>query len=558
MTRSHAAAIRCFGIMLCLAGLFPLMTGCARFGRFAKERADREAYEIIESKHEQAGLTQNLPLGIDPGLNGRTQEVLENAHRLNLGQDTYTTPSYQLSLGDTLAIAFSSNRDYQARKERMFSRALTLSRVRYDFGWHDTASATGNLTRTVSGYGTGGPRMLEVFGDYGFGVGLSKLFATGARVSASYTHNFLQYLINERTSSGSNSLAFTVVQPLLRGMGPLVVHEPLRQAERDMIYEVRDFLRYQQNFVITVSDRFYGLLSSRDQLRNARTNLKQTLYNWDYVGSFEEAGRRSGLDVDQSRQNVLQAETRLSDAEANYLGQLDRFKDFLGLPVDLDIGPDPDELELIADRGLLRPDLGLEEAINIALEDRLDLKTVSDRVADSQRSVRIALRDFLPNLDFSYTFTSTRADPGDEFSLETRNNTQRLGLDLDLPLDWTPRRNSYRGALIDLQQARRSLEAETVGVILEVREAWRQLERQRRNHAIQVESVRLAERRVDSTELLFKAGEATIRDVLEAQEDLVSAQDAVTDALVSHTIQRLRFWDAIERLKIDPQGMWYE
>jgi len=293
-------------------------------------------------------------------------------------------------------------------------------------------------------------------------------------------------------------------------------------------------------------------------MANANNNLRSANDNWDQIKLLRDAGIRADLEVDQAWQRVLEARTFKTDAEASYMSQLDRFKVFLGVPLEMDLGPDPKELQAVAARGLLRPDMKLEDAVNTALQERLDLKTSEDRVADSERKVRIALWDFLPSLDFSYTFNTSRTDRADEFSLKPRNNTHEMGLGLDLPLDWVPRRNNYRLALIAFEAAKRAHQQDRDNAILEVRDGWRQIERLRQNYEIQVESVRLAERRVDSTQMFLQANRASARDVLEAQDALLTSQNALTDALVNHTIQRLRFWTAIERLQIDPKGMWYE
>ena len=60
--------------------------------------------------------------------------------------------------------------------------------------------------------------------------------------------------------------------------------------------------------------------------------------------------------------------------------------------------------------------------------------------------------------------------------------------------------------------------------------------------------VNLSERRVESLALLQEAGQATTRDVLDAQEDLLSAQNAVTEALVDHYYARLDLTLAMETL----------
>jgi outer membrane protein TolC len=63
---------------------------------------------------------------------------------------------------------------------------------------------------------------------------------------------------------------------------------------------------------------------------------------------------------------------------------------------------------------------------------------------------------------------------------------------------------------------------------------------------------------VENTTLLLKQGKALTRDLLDAEDDLLSSRNEATSALVDYTINRLRFWNAIERFEIDPKGMWYE
>jgi outer membrane protein TolC len=173
-------------------------------------------------------------------------------------------------------------------------------------------------------------------------------------------------------------------------------------------------------------------------------------------------------------------------------------------------------------------------------------------------AVKIALQNFLPNLNAGYNYSTSTGDDKDRVRLDFRDNTNVFSLNLGLPFDWTPRRNDYRRALISADQAKRSLEQFREQLILEVRDNWRELEDSRTDYRIQVESVRLAERRVKSTSLFLQSGRATARDLLDAQDALLLSHNALTNALVRHTIQRLRFWNSIERLTIDEKGMWRE
>jgi len=95
-------------------------------------------------------------------------------------------------------------------------------------------------------------------------------------------------------------------------------------------------------------------------------------------------------------------------------------------------------------------------------------------------------------------------------------------------------------------------------VKLDVREAWRDLEQALLNYDVAEVSLRLGERRVEEQELLAELGRATTRDLVEAQDDLTSARNNLTDALVSHTIARLSFWRDMGILFIKEDGQWEE
>ncbi len=527
------------------------VAGCGRVAEFASRRADKAAYGIIGQKQE-AALGEAQEFTIEPQTDGATARVEAEAPRLDLAQDMPTTPTMLISLGEALALALENNREYQARKESLYAQALGLTLTRRDYGPIFDAAGSGQVSRVENA------GVIERFGSYGFTVGVQQFLATGARVAVEYSHDFSRFFSGPARPQAQNALTLSLVQPLLRGAGPLVALEPLRQDERDMIFAVRDFKRYQTVFVIEVAVNFYGLLSAQDQLHNAASNLEGARTNWRRLERFADGGRVSDIEVDQGRQELLRAQDEVYRAQISYGRQLDQFKLFLGVPTDLDLGPDPRELEAIAARGLVRPALTLAEAERIAVAERLDLINATEQVEDSRRRVEIARRDFLPGLDASVNYTMQHADEKNSLELDPGNTRRNFGLSLILPTDWTPRRNNYRLAQVAQRQAERRLELARESLILEVRDAWRQLEQLRSIHRIQLESVQLAERRVRGATLRLQMGRADARDLLEAQEALLQSRNALTSALVNYTIQRLRFWNAIERLEIDPKGMWYE
>ncbi len=525
-------------LVVCVA----VCASCKQIGNFAEKRADRAAYGNVEGAQHR-GLGHADEFTIDDAEGRRIREMLEEKSKAE-------EPT-RLSLADTLAIAIANSRSYQSRKENLFIEALYLTETQKSFNW-DTRASSLSASSTYSDDGT----TAETFGDNGvdgaLNLSVGRTLVSGARVSLGFTREIVQYFTNPDTSSDSSTLSFNVVQPLLNGFGPLVSKEPLRQAERNMIYSVRDFRRYQQDFVIDMTSQFYSTLRSRDQLINAQKNYESTVASREQTESYAKAGRIADFEAAQARQSELNAADRWAIAQASYERALDDFRYNLGLPIDLNIEPDPSELDLLAERGLVGLDITLPEAVVSALSNRLDLVTQRQQVEDRERSLEITRRNFLPNLDVAYDASYDVEESSGE------GLSQDATVSLNIPFDWTEKRNDYRVSQINLAREVRNLEEREWDVKREVRDLWRNLERNRSVYKNRLLSVQLAERRVESTTLLLKQGKALTRDLLDAQDDLLNARNDATLALVDYTINRLRFWNSIERFQIDPKGMWYE
>jgi outer membrane protein TolC len=93
-------------------------------------------------------------------------------------------------------------------------------------------------------------------------------------------------------------------------------------------------------------------------------------------------------------------------------------------------------------------------------------------------------------------------------------------------------------------------------VTLDVRDAYRRLQATAEQYITQRKSLALAEERVKNMPLLLKSGRAQTRDMLDAQDALLQAQNDLTSALVGHTIAKLNFFRDVGILQVRPDGMW--
>ena len=517
---------------------FALAAACVAWAPSCKSpvehraEADREVYALIDSRREVMFPAASEPVRLVSADEALPPEALQG--------DPW-------SLVDCLEIAAATSREAAARREDLYSVALALTFERWRFGTRGSASISGFVT------GLGGDAQSAGLDALG---GLSRQLGSGGVVEGSLGLRVVRSLLRGDGWDALSSASLAITQPLLQGRGRLVTLEPLTQAERDLVYEVRDYERFRRSFAFDVATEFYGLIQARDELRNEERNYETLVELRRRNEALAEAGRLSDIEVDQARQDELRSANRLLEIRNALEARQDGFKLFLGIPMWVEFGLDADELERLVAQDAYESDIELESAaLEVALSDRLDLTTASDRVADRVRRVRIDENQLLPGLDVTANALAS-SDEGRPLSVSGSSVPWNVGLTLDLPIERLPERNAYRQSLIELDVAQRDLEQLADQVRADVRDALRDAVATRESYRIQRGAVELAERRVESARLMLEAGRASTRDLLEAQGALLEAQNAATAALIDTTLARLRLYLDIEALRVDETGVY--
>lgn len=519
---------------------FLSIAGCS--AAHYRDDADREVYAILEKRRAQL-LENPGAFTVEPAQDSLRKRLLNSAELLSSPQ---SRPSVHLDLQSALAIAAENSRSYQSEKEQVYRAALDLTLERYRLGYIPTLSAfTG-----ISGVGE---EAVEAEGSVG--AGFTKVLGTGARIVANIGVGiFRSLLTNEGWRSLPTELNIAITQPLLRGSGALIVEEQLTQAERDTIYAIRGFERFRHEFAVDVATRLYRVLQDADTIVNEKANFDNLALVRQRNEELNKAGRLSEVEVGQAQQNELSARNRWIDAREALESRLDDLKIFLGLPVEIDLVIDPVELQKLQKENLVTVEILEDSAVQIAREKRFDYQTSQDRVADAERRVRVAADALDMGLDVTFNH-SVSSPEGQASRLDFKNASWALGLNVDLPVDRLPQRNSYRSALIALEAEFRAASLATDNVRLQIRNSVRDLRQSKESYEIQKLAVSLAESRVASAELFLQAGRSSTRDLLEAQESLVAARNALTRNLIEFTLSKLALYRDLGAIIVDENGI---
>jgi outer membrane protein TolC len=525
--------VNLFSAMLCA---IILLQGCAApRGEEVKAKVDDNIYKIIDSKW------QNDFGGKD---NYRVSDV--NAGPNDIRIDKAVASNGTLTLRQVVSIATAHNRQYQIEKENLYAKALDLRLARHEFDYILSGGGFAGYVKARGG---------EAMEEEGT-LGVQKFFSTGASVGANVTLAWIDVLSGN--AQGGLSQIFTVAasQPLLRGSDPNVVLENLTQAERDTLYQVRLFNRFRKTFVVDIISQYYRILQACDAAQNAQSNYNTLLRVYELAGKLAEAGRLPLHELEQARQDMLSASDDYIAAKKLYEQAIDDFKIVLALPEELQFALDVGELEILRTSGMPAPEFSEAEAVEKAVDGRLDLANTADAVNDAERKIIVAYDGLRPGLNITAQTQQKNRNVSDPVTLRTARDTASVGLQLDLNLDKLAAENDYRRALLVLQQQRREYEQKRDTVILEVRKAYRDMTEASERYKVQSDGLSLAKQRLNNTTALLEYGRANTRDVLDAQRDYYKAQDAATAALVNYTIAMLGFYRDAEVLAVRADGMW--
>ncbi|MDH3646305.1 MAG: TolC family outer membrane protein [Gammaproteobacteria bacterium] len=319
----------------------------------------------------------------------------------------------------------------------------------------------------------------------------------------------------------------------------------LRQADKIVSQADVDYNSAEQDLVLRVAERYFNVLSARDELESARGNKEAIARQLEQSETRFEVGLIAITDVQESRAAYDQAVASEILAKRVLTNAHENLREITGayaqdlenpdtsLPLVL---PEPADEEAWVKRGM-------EQNLNL-LSSRLGVQIAKD-------SVKVQRAGHLPTLDlvagreeFDLDGTSLdnllRPTP-----LEGDTSTDRIELRLNFPLYGGGRVSSQvREAVHQHSAARQRLER-----------VARETERQTRDAYVGVASdistinalekaLESAETALKATEAGFEVGTRTTVDVLDARRDLLSARTNLERSRYDYIINLLRLKQA--------------
>jgi outer membrane protein TolC len=131
-----------------------------------------------------------------------------------------------------------------------------------------------------------------------------------------------------------------------------------------------------------------------------------------------------------------------------------------------------------------------------------------------------------------------------------------VGGTFSIPLDRAALRRDYQAAVITYRQAERDITRARDRVVRDVDAQLIVLRQLELAMEFQKRAISDAEKAARLAEFDYRRGRVTNRDVIEAQDRLLEAQNALQAALVAARIAQLRLLQFVGKLVADSEGRW--
>ncbi len=433
-----------------------------------------------------------------------------------------------LSLQEAIEISLKNNLQVGiAESTREFNKANILVEEGA-FDWNLGASAKLSKTKdmTTLGETTTFSRSAT--------ASLLKPFEWGGTFSATYAPT---YYVQEPGLAGGKAydgtLSASYTQSLLRGFGREATATRLLVAKNGA--KVAD-LSYQKaiiDLVAATESAYWDVVFAKVNLENKQQSLSLAQKQLKENEIRVQVGTLAPIEVTSAQATVAQREQDIISAEAQYLNAKDALIRAL-YPNERPAGIDTSDLPAVAPIAVEEP-----ASERMALERRVELKSAKLSLESSFIQERAANNRLLPQLDASVGYTGNAAT-ADKLSPVNSDLTGRkypgynLGLTFSIPLLNKGARGAQAQARASRRQSELSVKDQELGILLEVRQAYRNLEAATKGVAAAEKTRIFREKDLEAEQKKFENGMSTNFLVLSKQNDLDAAKSAELQTRIAY------------------------
>lgn len=295
----------------------------------------------------------------------------------------------------------------------------------------------------------------------------------------------------------------------------------------------------ENNVLVSVIEAYYSVLFANSAVEVTKQALESAEANLEQVKKFFEVGKSSQFDVLRAEVQVSNYKPMVVSAKNQQQLAESNLRMVLGIDDDTEF-LFTDELEFTETH---LTETSLEELIEIAINNRPEVRTMKKQEEIVERQVSLARASFMPSLFFSTSLQHQALKDEIEITREDFYRSSSSSLSLSIPI-FSGFKNSanLQKAKIAVKESKHQEESLYNGIELEVKSAYFKLKESEENVSTQQKTIEQAREAKRLAELMYSEGATT-------QLDVINANLALNQALMNYQKSLLDYNVAIANLK---------
>ena len=403
-----------------------------------------------------------------------------------------------ITLDQAIQIALAHNRSLQNSGLGVASSDLSLKTQKAEFDIKIKPQGAASYNSGIDSY-------------WQAGATVSRKVSSGATISVTP-------LLEETGGRSSNEVAVALSLPLLQGAGSEFAMSAVYGSTFAYESAKLSFVKQQTETVVQTVTAVYNSIQTQQQVAFLQKQLDDLKDHLALAKIKERTGIINAMDLYRAEIRIQNVQEQLTSTNEQYANNIDQVKELLAIP-------QHQAIVVAAPVDYTPVHIGLEEALRIALQNRIELELSAMQLKESERQVAIAKNNLLPQIDLRLGYNVVREEDFDELSDERW--TAVLSSDTDLFR--TAEKNEYEQSRISFRQVQLENQGEEERVVQDVRFQLNTLEKQEERIRIRQEQAKQALGKLRLAESKFRYGMANNFDLLEAQTEL---QQAKTDQML--------------------------
>ena len=335
---------------------------------------------------------------------------------------------------------------------------------------------------------------------------------------------------DDRTRGFNNNLSLKIQQPIFTYNRQKLDLKELELAYENsqLNYAVRELAVEKQ-----ITQFFYQVYQTQMNLITSREEYQNRKESYDIIKNKVDAGLSAKEELLQAELDMLSSKSTMQNNEVELENVKDQFKQALGIPLE-------EEIMVVADISVTPVDVDLKQAIDYALNNRMELRQRQIEIEQGQFDIikTNALNEFRGDIGIEVGLFGMNEKLGNMYEKPTDN--QSVNFTLDIPLwDWGEKKARLRASEAALQAREYNLKDEEINIKLTIRQIYRNLG----NLLTQIDIARKNQENAELTYEInlekYRNGDLTSMDLNLQQNQLTQKKNALINAIINYKIELL-------------------